>query len=116
TESLSINGILYSLPSTNISPFCVAQEIHTQGENKINYDINVPDGWVMAWDSYKAYWPGNQYIDSGLLVIIGPWQGEITIDTGGSCSGPIEWIDWIIENRMNDYPVPSRPIYYLGDR
>lgn len=116
TESISINGTLYLLPNASVSPFCIAQEIHTQGENKINYDINVPKGWVMAWSSYKAYWPGNQYLDSGLLVIIGPWQGEITIDTGGSCSGPIEWIDWIIENRMNDYPVPSRPIYYLGKR
>ena len=68
----------------------------------------------MVWDSYKAYWPGGQYENNGLLAITGPWEGTIEIDTGGSCSGPVEWMDFIVQNRKADYPVASRPEFYIG--
>ena len=114
TKMLVINGANYPYPDSTSTPYCIASELNTGMGNRVSYEITVPDGWVMAWDFYKAYWGSDQHESDGLLVITGPWQGSITIDTGGSCSGPIEWSDWIVNNRMTAFPVPSRPIFYLG--
>lgn len=112
-SQLIINGAAYSLPNTT-NPYCVAQEVNTGMDVVKSYDISVPDGWVMMWDSWKAEWPGGSYNENGLLIILGPWQGTLTIDTGGSCSGPIQWYDFILDNRRKNYPVPSRLEYTLG--
>lgn len=114
-EDLIINGVRYSYPNSDTEPFCIAQEIHTNGKNRVKYEITVPRGWTMVWDSNKAYWPNGQYENNGLLIIVGEWNGEIEIDTGGSCSGPVEWLDFIIRNRKADYPIASRPEFYLGE-
>ncbi len=114
-QPLIINGVNYPRPDPKIQPYCVAQEVHTQGENKVTYDVVVPKGWVMVWDSYKAYWPGGSYGDNGLLGIYGEWSGTIEINTGGSCSVPIEWVDFAIQNRRNDYPVSFRPEFFIGE-
>lgn len=115
-DTLVINNANYPYPDPGSSPYCIAKEVNTNGRNRISYEIEVPEGWVMAWNSYKAYWPGGQYETDGLLVITGPWQGTIDIDTGGSCSGPVEWTTFVVDDRMKDYPVASRPIYYLGQK
>jgi hypothetical protein len=112
TSQLIINGAAYSLPSTT-NPYCVAQEVNTGMKVVKSYDVSVPDGWVMMWSSWKAKWPGGNYNENGLLIIRGPWQGTLSIDTGGSCSGPIQWYDFILDNRRKDYPVPSRPEYTI---
>lgn len=112
-EMLVINGASYPYPETS-TPYCIAQDVNTGMGNKLSYTIILPDGWVMVWDFYKAYWESQQRESDGLLVITGPWQGTITIDTGGSCSGPAEWSEWLIDIRMNASPVPSRPIFYIG--
>jgi hypothetical protein len=112
-KSLVIDGVSYSMPDPNSSPHCVAQEVHTNGENIVTYNITVPDGWVMMWDSWKAKWDGDSYNQDGLLIIKGPYNGTIEINTGGSCSGPIEWYDFIYENRWEDYLIPSRQIHTI---
>jgi|GEM_PF-5495205 hypothetical protein len=113
SSSLLVNGITYQIPTHTSTPFCVAPELNT-GMNNINeYDIVVPDGWVMMWDSWKAEWNGGSYDSDGLLIIVGPYSGRIKINTGGSCSGPIEWYDFILDNRRNAYPVPSRIEYII---
>jgi hypothetical protein len=112
-SSLVINGASYSIPNPSSSPYCVAQEVHTNGSNIVDYEINVPNGWVMMWSSWKATWNGGSYNQDGLLIIEGPYRGTIQINTGGSCSGPIEWYDFIHQNRISDFPVPSRPEYKI---
>lgn len=113
-NNLVINGANYLYPNPSDSPYCIAPEVNTGMGITVEYEIEVPDGWIMVWDFYKAYWNNEQHDSDGLLVITGPWQGNIKIDTGGSCSGPIEWADWIISNRSNAYAVSSRPVFYLG--
>jgi hypothetical protein len=108
---LIINGTAYQMP-TSSSPYCVAQEIYTGNNNIVRYDIVVPDGWVMMWDSWKAKWDGGGYNNNGLLIIRGPYSGKIEINTGGSCSGPIEWYDYILKNRREAHRGPSRPEYH----
>jgi hypothetical protein len=108
TPNLVINGQAYDKPNPSSLPYCVAQEVHTEGQHIVDYIVVVPEGWVMMWDSWKAQWPNGQYDNNGLLIIRGPWSGTITINTGGSCSGPVEWYDFILQNRQNDYPVSSR--------
>jgi len=112
-SSLIINGVSYSLPDSSSSPHCVAQEVHTNGSNVVTYNVTVPSGWVMMWSSWKANWEGGSYNQDGMLIIKGPYSGTIEINTGGSCSGPIEWYDFIHQNRINDYSVPSRPEYTI---
>ena len=112
SSSLVINGTSYQMP-TSSTPFCVAPEVNTGMNNIDEYSIVVPDGWVMMWDSWEAEWTGGRYNSDGLLIIIGPYSGKITIKTGGSCSGPIEWYDFILNNRRNAFPVPSRPEYII---
>lgn len=110
---LIVNGHSYDKPNPSSTPYCVAQETHTNGENIVDYTVIVPDGWVMMWNSWKAQWPSGSYDDDGLLIINGPWSGTVTINTGGSCSGPSEWFDFILQNRRNDYLVPSRPEFTI---
>ena len=114
-QPLVIDGAKYPYPNLGHEPYCIAQEIHTQGRNKVDYRVVVPKGWVMIWDSYKAYWPNGKYEDSGLLAIYGEWSGTITIDSGGSCSVPIEWADFALQNRRGDYSLSSRPEFYIGE-
>lgn len=112
-SSLTINGVSYPMPDPSSSPYCVAQQVHTNGKNTVDYDLNIPSGWVMIWNSWQAKWDGGHYDENGLLIIRGPWSGRIQINTGGSCSGPVEWYDFIRQNRLSDYPVPSRPEYNI---
>lgn len=109
--SLIINGKSYSYPDPSSSFRCIAQDQHTNGKNIVAYDVIVPEGWVMMWNSYKANWASGSYDGDGLLIITGPWTGQITINTGGSCSGPIEWYDQIKSNRISDYYVANRLEY-----
>ena len=110
---LVINGLSYNKPNPAATPYCVAEEIYTSDGNIVDYNVIVPDGWVMMWDSWQAQWPGGSYDDNGLLIIKGPWSGTITINSGGSCSGPLEWYDSILQNRRDSYPVTSRPEFSI---
>lgn len=109
TTTLVVNGKSYLRPDPSSTPRCVAQDMHTDGSNIVDYDVVVPEDWVMMWSFLQAQWPNNYYNNDGLLIINGPWSGRIQINTGGSCSGPKEWYNFIKENRINYYPVPSRP-------
>lgn len=113
-EMLVVNGGRYPYPDSTSTPYCIAQDVYTGMDTRLSYEVTVPDSWVMVWDFHKASWENERYEDNGLLVITGPWQGTLDINTGGSCSGPVGWKDWLIDTRTNAYPIPSRPIYYLG--
>ncbi len=109
---LIIDGVSYPWPDWS-TPYCVAQEINT-GMNTIkSYAVTVPDKWVMMWNAWKAEWPGGSFNQDGLLIIRGPWHGTIKINTGGSCSGPMEWYAFILRDRTKAYPVPYRPKYII---
>lgn len=112
SPNLVINGVSYSMPDPDSTHYCVAQEFHTGNtdyQNNIEvYDVVVPHGWVMMWDFYQAKWDNGVYDSDGLLIITGPFSGRIQINTGGSCSGPIEWYKFIYKNRVDAYPVPLR--------
>lgn len=112
SSPLVVNGVEYQMP-TSSSPFCIAQEVQTGMNNIVEYNIVIPDGWVMMWDSWKAEWDGGSYDSDGLLIIMGPYSGKITINTGGSCSGPVEWYNFILNNRRNSFPAPSRNEYII---
>jgi hypothetical protein len=71
-EALVINGANYSDPDPRGNKFCGAHEIKTSMGNRVAYELELPEGWVMAWASYKAYWLGRQHKTDGLLVIIDP--------------------------------------------
>lgn len=112
---LIIDEVEYSLPSADDAFYCIAQQVHTQGNNQRTYSVVIPDGWVMAWDSYGATWREGGYNTDGLVVIFGPWEDNLTINTGGSCSGPVQWANQIVENRCLDYPVSYRPIFVVNN-
>lgn len=110
---LVINGESYIKPNPALTPYCVAQDVNTGMGKTTNYTVTVPEGWVMMWSSWKAEWAGGGYNDDGLIIITGPWSGALTINTGGSCSGPSEWYDFMLKNRREDYPVNSRPEFMI---
>ena len=114
-QALMVNGARYTFPDLNTAPHCIAPEVAT-GETRAQYNIQVPKGWVMVWDSNKAFWVGGQYENNGLLVIYGEWNGSIEIEKGGSCSVPVEWLDFALQQRRGSFPVESRPEFYVGEQ
>lgn len=113
-QDLIVDGARYPFPDLNTDPHCIAPEVAT-GEAKVKYNIKIPKGWVMVWDSNKAYWVGGQYENNGLLVINGEWNGSIEIEKGGSCSVPVAWLDFALKQRRGSVPVESRPEFYIGE-
>ena len=114
-QALMVNGARYTFPDLSTTPHCIALEVAT-GEARAKYNIQVPKGWVMVWDSNKAFWVGGQYENNGLLVIYGEWNGSIEIEKGGSCSVPVEWLDFALKQRRGSFPVESRPEFYIGEQ
>jgi hypothetical protein len=114
-QALIVNGARYTFPDLNTAPHCIAPEVAT-GEARAKYNLQVPKGWVMVWDSNKAFWADGQYENNGLLVIYGEWTGSIEIEKGGSCSVPVEWLDFALKQRRESFPVESRPEFYVGEQ
>ena len=114
SSPLIINGKSYSVPTSN-SPYCVASEATGYTSGNIDYDLIVPKGWVIVWDSWKAYWTGGNYENDGLLIVYGSLQGKVTIVNGEYCAVPVEWKDFAISLRANAVTKPSRPQFSIGE-
>ena len=90
TDSLIINSKSYAIPTDTSNIACIAGE--QTGYSSVKYSLVVPEGWVVVWDSWKAYWPNSNYEQDGFLVIYGNWDGEVTIVNGEYCAVPVELI------------------------
>ena len=112
-QALVVNGVRYTFPDLKTAPHCIAPEVAT-GETRAQYNIQIPKGWVMVWDSNKAFWFSGRYENNGLLVIYGDWTGSIEIEKGGSCSVPVEWLEFALQQRRGSFPVESRPEFFIG--
>ncbi len=110
-DALVINGISYQA-SNNNSVQCLggSKSVRQTGVNILRaYDLKIPDGWYIVWDSYQANWTPDdgQYLDEGLLAIYGPWEGTVNILTGEYCAVPVEWASFAWEERKSASPVPQ---------
>ena len=114
TMPLKIDDVAFAVPSSE-SIGCVANEQTGYTNQGHKYNLQVPSGWVVVWDSWKAYWASDSYEDDGLLIIYGPWEGEVTIVNGEYCATPIEWADFAISNRRNANPKPNRQEFLVGN-
>lgn len=111
-EPLTINGQVIN-SSFETGPQCIALE-QTGVGNTIRYDMVVPNGWVVVWDSWKAFWPNGQYENDGMLIVQGHWQGTVTISSGEYCVVPFAWKDYAIRSRLNAVVRSDRPQYFIG--
>ena len=114
SSPLVINGTSYSVPNSN-SPFCVASQQTGYTSSGVEYDLVVPKGWVIVWDSWKAYWSGGSYENDGLLIVYGNLQEKVTIVNGEFCAVPVEWKDFAINLRANAVARASRPQFSIGE-
>lgn len=111
-EPLVINGISYAVPNDS-NQRCIANE--KTGNSLVRYNISVPKGWFIAWDSYKADWKVGNYQSDGLLGIYGKWEGTVDIEVGEYCAVPVEWANFAINDRRNASPKPTRQSFFIGD-
>ena len=116
TESLIVNGQPYTAP-TDIDVRCIANEQTRNTGTKVEYNLLVPRGWVIVWDSWKASWPpdDNGYEQDGLLIVYGKWEGKVTIVNGEYCATPVEWADFAINNRLSAVSHPDRQRFSIGE-
>jgi hypothetical protein len=116
-QSLIINGKKYAKPQdvSTAPPRCLADEF-TGWNRTVEYDLYVPDGWAIVWDSYKASWPTGGYEENGLLVIYGEFEGVVTITVGRFCAVPVEWDEYAIELRKNASRQYIRNEYVVGEK
>ncbi len=108
SSALVINGNLYSIPTDNNAK-CLGGDKATRQtgvDASHTYNLIVPNGWCIVWNSYKAYWtPGDgQYENDGLLEIHGHWEGTVQIITGEYCAVPVEWAEFARTNRREASP------------
>lgn len=115
TYPITINGVSYDVP-TSASPYCVSSEQTGYTSTGVEYDLNIPQGWVIIWDSWKAYWNNGKYEQDGLLVIYGEWEGTVTVVNGEYCAVPTEWADFAINLRASANPKPSRQQFVIGEK
>ncbi|MCK6463137.1 MAG: hypothetical protein L6Q29_04980 [Candidatus Pacebacteria bacterium] len=114
SSPLVINGTSYSVPNSN-SPLCVASQQTGYTSSGVEYNLDVPKGWVIVWDSWKAYWSGGSYENDGLLIVYGNFQGKVTIVNGEFCAVPVEWKDFAVNLRANAVARASRPQFSIGE-
>jgi len=115
SSPLIINGKSYVIPTSKDSPICVSSQETDDTSSAIDYDLVVPKGWVIIWDSSEAYWAGGSYQNNGLLTIYGNWQGKVTIVNGGYCAVPVEWKVFATYLRANASPKAQRPQFSIGE-
>ena len=115
SSPLVINGTSYSIPNSD-SPFCVASEQTGYTSSGVEYNLVVPKGWVIVWDSWKAYWSDGSYENDGLLIIYGNWQGTVTIVNGEYCAVPVEWSDFAINLRSGAVTKSNRQQFIIGEK
>lgn len=115
SSPLVINGKSYSVPTSN-TPFCIASEQTGYTSSGVDYDLVVPKGWVIVWDSWKAYWSDGKYENDGLLIVSGNFQGKVTIVNGEYCAVLVEWKDFAINLRANAVARASRPQFTIGEQ
>jgi hypothetical protein len=113
TAPLIVNGAAFTAPIDS-RVRCVANDQTGYINSGVEYDVLIPSGWVIVWDSWKAYWPGGKYEDDGLLVIYGGWEGKVVVVNGEYCAVPIEWASFAINDRFSAISRPDRQIYVLG--
>jgi hypothetical protein len=114
SSPISINGKSYSVPTSN-SPYCVASESTGYTSSNTDYNLIVPKGWIIVWDSWKAYWAGGSYENDGLLIVYGNLEGKVSIVNGEYCAVPVEWQDFAINLRGNAVARASRPHFSIGE-
>jgi hypothetical protein len=113
-EPLIINGRSFSVPN-DTTVKCVAREQTGYTNTDVEYNLTIPTGWVIVWDSWKAYWPNGKYEQDGLLTIYGRWEGKVTIVNGEYCAVPIEWKDFAINDRMSAVSSSNRQSFSIGE-
>lgn len=104
TDDIVINGKSYSVPTDNDERCLGGDKASRQTGDGVSmtYNLTVPEGWYIVWDSHKAYWspPGQgEYENDGLLAIYGPWKGTVHVVTGEYCAVPVEWYKFAWDDR-----------------
>jgi len=112
---LVIDGVSYSVPISN-SPTCIASHQTGNIGAGVDYELVVPKGWAIVWDSWKAYWSGGSYENDGLLIVYGNFQGKVTIVNGEYCAVPVEWVGHAITWRLGAVSRPSRQQFIIGEK
>jgi hypothetical protein len=115
-EPLVVNGISYPVPMDSTQR-CIGEQNRQTGIGvSRTYELVVPAGWVIVWDSDKAYWtPGDgKYESDGLLAIYGYWKGTVQIISGEYCAAPIEWAEFAVSDRRSAVIRSNRIECFIG--
>jgi hypothetical protein len=114
TQPVIINGQEY-FPPTGQEMRCAASGKTDDSKNGIRYKVTIPDGWIIAWSSWKATWPEGSYENNGLLALYGAWDGTVTIVNGEYCAVPVEWSQFAVDKlRGGSQPQQGRPEFYVN--
>jgi len=118
TAPLIINDITnnnlrtFEFPSTSAPSSCAGAYIET-GMTIVDYEFTVPQSWAVIIDSWKAEWSTGSYQNDGILIIIGEWQGKVTVNIGAICAVPANLLQSNLETRRNLTGNYGRPEYTI---
>ena len=87
-------------PDANAPTSCAGAYLET-GRAITEYQLIIPEAWVVVIDSWKAEWPSGSYQNDGILIITGEWQGNVIVNTGAICVSPASILQSVLETRRN---------------
>ncbi len=107
------NTYSYNFPPVANNPSsCVGAYLET-GMTTIDYQLDVPNSWVVIIDSWKAEWSSGDYQNNGIVIITGEWQGNVKVNIGAICIVPANLLQSNLEIRRNLTKNDGRPEYTI---